>query len=140
MNINPLTIYLWQLADKILPILITFSVVFGVAGFILIIFHGIASADVEKYKARKAAEKNSDGYWDDNLAEAEVIVSWSTKWRLCVSASVISLLLSGMIPSSNTIAMMAIIPKIAESKAIQQDLPDLYDAAVKALKDQLQKK
>jgi uncharacterized membrane protein YccC len=44
----------------------------------------------------------------------------------------------GMItPSSRTIAMMYAIPAIVNSEPIQQDLPELYDMAVKSLKDQL---
>ena len=39
-----------------------------------------------------------------------------------------------LIPTSNTIAMMVVIPEIAKSKVIQTDLPDLYNAAVSALK------
>jgi hypothetical protein len=35
--------------------------------------------------------------------------------------------------------MMVVIPEIAKSKMMQQDLPDIYNAAVKALKDQLTK-
>lgn len=35
--------------------------------------------------------------------------------------------------------MMVIIPKIADSKIVKQDLPDLYNAAVDALKANLKK-
>jgi len=34
---------------------------------------------------------------------------------------------------------MVVIPEIAHSKVVQQDLPDIYDAAVKTLKEQLAK-
>ena len=61
-------------------------------------------------------------------------------------AGITSLLLASVfffantfVPSSKTIAMMVIIPEIAHSKVVQQDLPDIYNAAVKALKDQLAK-
>ncbi len=40
-------------------------------------------------------------------------------------------------PSSTTFAAMVIIPEIIESKAIQKDLPELYDAAVNKLKEEL---
>lgn len=33
--------------------------------------------------------------------------------------------------------MMVVIPKLAESKVVQQDLPEVYDLALKALKEQL---
>ena len=47
--------------------------------------------------------------------------------------------LNVFIPSSSTIAMMVVIPEIAHSKVVQQDLPDIYNAAVEALKNQLKK-
>ncbi len=40
-----------------------------------------------------------------------------------------------LIPSSKTIAMMYVIPAVANSAPIQRDLPIFYDAAVEALKD-----
>lgn len=43
-----------------------------------------------------------------------------------------------LIPSSKTIAMMVVIPRLASSKAIQTDIPDLYNLAVDTLKQKLQ--
>jgi hypothetical protein len=40
-------------------------------------------------------------------------------------------------PSSKDFAMMYVIPKIANSKVIQQDLPDIYEMAINGLKDRL---
>lgn len=54
---------------------------------------------------------------------------------LCILA--LSLTASVLMPSSKTIAMMVIIPKLAESKALQQDIPELYDLALKSLKEQI---
>lgn len=41
------------------------------------------------------------------------------------------------IPSSKTIAMMVAIPAIANSEPIQKDLPELYQLAKDALKEQI---
>ena len=61
-------------------------------------------------------------------------------WRTLIPVVLFTWLGCILIPSSSTIAMMVVIPKIAESKAIQQDLPDIYELAIKTLKDELQKK
>lgn len=42
-------------------------------------------------------------------------------------------------PSSKTIAIMVIAPAIVNSDPIQKDLPEIYNAAVDALKEQLKK-
>jgi len=117
MNISPFTIYLWQLADKALNGI-------GLAGVVLSIVFFVASAcfvfAYEDYEvpAREAAKKVLK-------RTAPIAAACNLLWLL--------------IPSSNTIAMMIIIPEIAHSKVVQQDLPDIYNAAVKALKDQLTK-
>lgn len=41
------------------------------------------------------------------------------------------------VPSQKTIALMYVLPRVAESEAIQRDVPELYRLAVDALKDQL---
>lgn len=42
-------------------------------------------------------------------------------------------------PSSKQIAMFYVVPHITESQVIKQDLPELYDLGVNALKDWLKK-
>lgn len=41
------------------------------------------------------------------------------------------------LPSSRTIALMYVLPRVADSEAIQQDVPELYHLAVDALKAEL---
>lgn len=41
------------------------------------------------------------------------------------------------VPSSKTIACMYVIPEITNSKAIQKDLPEIYDMAISALKENI---
>ena len=48
-----------------------------------------------------------------------------------------TLIVHMMLPSSKTVAMMVVVPAISQSKAIQQDLPDIYNMAIDALKAQL---
>lgn len=118
MTISPFTIYLWQLCDsmKVLfsGIAITLIVIFLLVGFVIFVTDGDILPD-EKEDALKV--------W--RIAKVGI-------GMICVCA-----IFDTLMPSSKTIAMMVVIPKLAESKAIQQDLPDVYDLAVKALKEQL---
>ena len=117
MNITPFTIYLWQLADNI-------SCLFSVTGFLLL----FVSAAIAIIGGCLRAEY---------LEEGQIAGRRLHKFLfLTIPLGFISMIISVAIPSSKTIAMMYVIPKIAESKAIQQDLPDLYEEAISALKDQ----
>jgi len=138
MNISPLTIYLWQLADRLVPPFATISVLLGVVSLVLFIVHMGSSSDAAKYAA-KNKKSNNDG-WLVEMQESEVQRDSSMRFlKKTLCGFLFSLAVSVLAPSSNTIAMMVIIPEIAHSKVVQQDLPDIYNAAVKALKDQLTK-
>lgn len=50
---------------------------------------------------------------------------------------VIAAMVNFFVPSSKTIAMMAVLPAVANSRVIQQDVPDLYAIAIEALKAEL---
>ena len=109
-TISPITIYLWQLADRLWPALFFLAAVFAFVGFLLLMAHYDEGYDTKKPGFLFAAT---------------------------------SVLLAGaaiLVPTSNTIAMMVIFPRIAESKVLQQDVPDIYNAAVQAVKDALKKK
>lgn len=43
------------------------------------------------------------------------------------------------IPTSKQMAMIYIVPQITESQVVKQDIPELYDLGVNALKDWLKK-
>ena len=113
MNISPLTIYLWQLADQLLSALGIATTISFVTLVVLLIFSTCPCDSV------------------------------STTCKASIKKSLLAVFVIGgfkvIVPSSNTIAMMIVIPEIAHSKVVQQDLPDIYNAAVKALKDQLTK-
>lgn len=112
MNISALTIYLWQLADSLCGTLTVLSFVSGITAL-------IASVG--------CAVVHGEGV-DDLKAPAKRLATW------CAGAFTVILLAKTLTPSSNTVAMMVVIPKLAESKVIQKDIPDLYNAAVEALK------
>jgi hypothetical protein len=142
MNISPLTIYLWQLCDRLPPICILFGVVLGFATIILFITSQVyrnnagaarvdaASAD---YAPRKA-QKEKDAVECDKMADRLTCC-----WHRTLPVAMLSFIGWSLAPSSNTVAMMVVIPQIADSKVVQQDLPDLYNAAVEALKANLKK-
>lgn len=52
----------------------------------------------------------------------------------------LSLLAGTFVPTSKEMAMMYVVPHIAESQVIKQDMPEIYDMGVKALKDWLKTK
>jgi len=117
MEINALTIYLWQLADRAISasgasVFVTLIIV-AASGFMMLFGHC-----ENEPKALRAGKK---------------IAKIGIPFLIFFSA------INTLVPSSNTIAMMVVIPKIAESKAIQQDLPEIYNAAVESLKEKLKK-
>ncbi len=109
MQITPFLIYLWQLADSVL------------AASIPILFISLIGC----------ALCAGLGYAEGVEAAKKAI------WRLFVPLAVVATLLKVFTPSSKTIAMMVIVPGIANSKVIQTDMPELYNLAVDALKSKL---
>lgn len=63
------------------------------------------------------------------------------KWfkRESIVAIIASLVIT-FLPSSKEIAMIYVVPHIAESQVVKQDIPELYDLGVDALKDWLKQK
>lgn len=122
MEITPLTIYLWQLADNVKAAGALACALITIGAIIHLVWGGMtldSCPNEEQTERARSALKIG---------------------RRLIIALAALLSLSCLLPSSNTIAMMVVIPKIADSKVIQQDVPDLYNTAVEALKDQLKKK
>lgn len=118
MNISPLTIYLWQLADPLKIHMQIATMAIAVVGGISLICAALAAID--------GASENTIGSM--------------CKWGKAMMIAGLSVFMAAsFIPSSNAIAMMVVIPQIAESKIVKTDLPDLYNAAVEALKSSLKK-
>lgn len=115
---TPLNIYLWQTADSFDTSLSMLSFVCAVPGTFLLLFSILAEGDFEK-----------------TMLDACRKIGIRALVTCAIAATLATLL-----PSSKTIALMYVLPEIANSKVMQQDVPELYDMAVKALKDQLSSK
>lgn len=48
-------------------------------------------------------------------------------------------ILTVLTPTSKEMAMIYVVPHLAESQVVKQDIPEVYDLGVKALKDWLKK-
>jgi FtsH-binding integral membrane protein len=104
---NPLLIYYWGQADTIIAALQIISTVVSIVGLVSYLF---------------------------GVEEFHSIIPVARKLMI---SGILGLFVSVFLPSSKTTAAMVVIPAIIESKAIQQDLPEIYNAAVDALKAQL---
>lgn len=110
---TPFDIYLWQQADTVICILAVPSWITVIVASVIWFVFGAHSPICEDFKlTAKSALK-------------------AIKIALPVA------LLAALIPSSKTIAMMVAIPAIANSEPIQKDLPELYQLAKEAIKEQL---
>lgn len=112
MNISPWTIYLWGQLD-------TIRGAFGFLGFLLVIFGPMFWCMA------------NDCFEDDSKR----IVKRAANIGLIFG--VLFGIASIFTPSSKTFAAIVIVPAIANSKPIQKDVPELYEAAVSALKAKL---
>ncbi len=114
MNISPFFIYSWQLADKLIQAS-TIICMLALIAAILAFTVGSAVIDMhpESERAIKSLRKNS------------------------LRSGLAALLVWVFTPSSNTVAMMVVIPEISKSQVIQKDLPELYSIAIEALKSGL---
>lgn len=83
----------------------------------------------------------SIAYWatggnTDEMYEHKAVKS-VLKWLIPVWLfSLIGLL---FVPNSKQMAMIYVVPQITESQVVKQDIPELYDLGVNALKDWLKK-
>ncbi len=59
------------------------------------------------------------------------------RWRKWCIAFMTTGFLAALIPNTSTLSAMYILPALSKSQAIQKDFPELYDAMVKKLKEQL---
>ena len=115
---TPLNIYLWQQADSFDLSLCMLALGCCLTGLVFTAFSIVAEGDFEKStldRCRKIGLR-------------------------AVAVFAVAATLATLLPSSKTIALMYVLPEIANSKVMQQDVPELYDMAVKALKDQLSSK
>ena len=108
-------IYLWGIADDINAAALSIAVAgFIIAGFLLI---ASFACEAESDKEQSAAAMRG--------------------FRKALITGCVALTVTVLAPSSKTIAAMVVIPAIANSDAIKRDLPDIYNAAVNQLKEEL---
>lgn len=122
---TPFNIYIWQQADAFKSI---FSP-FGFLGWLSLVLLGISAIVRMAY-----VSDEGDNPEDPFLKTLKPV----QRWLAGVASTGITLtLLAAAIPSSKTIALMVALPAIAKSEPIQQDLPEIYQLAKEALKEQL---
>ena len=112
------TIYLWTRLDTIQVLLCIGTVISGITWVVCSMVWIMATVD---------------GFEND----AKKVKPFTKKALLWFVAVVIPF---SLIPDSKEFAMMYAIPKVIESKAIKQDLPDIYDMAIKQLKKKIMDK
>ena len=115
MTISPFTVYLVMQADSIKTVAVGFATITGFAAVITTVF---------KYFGR------------DQLTESEVAAM--DKWQPRVAMATVALaVLAAALPPTKTLAAMIIVPAIANSDAIQKDVPEIYELAKDRLKEAL---
>ena len=73
------------------------------------------------------------------LEEEEAAIRKSkTGMKICAKWAVVPLILSSIIPTSKDFALIYVLPQIAQSEVIEKDVPELYNAAIKKLKEMIQ--
>lgn len=117
MTISPWLVYLWGIADSVRDGAILISMFAG----IFAIVGAIAVPTME-----------SDGDVDRGFLAS------MRKLRLVITTMFfVALPVAFLTPSSRTVAIMVIAPAIVNSSVIQKDVPELYEAAKKAMLDNL---
>ena len=111
MEITPLTIYIWQLADGL-------KNACGGLSFLCAVLAVIVFAIACKEDWPRVA-----------LGAAGIF-----------ACTIILAAMSVLLPSSKTIAMMYVIPKMADSEVIKKDVPEMYEMAKEALREYVGKK
>jgi len=112
---NWFVIYLWTRLDTIQALLCMGTVITGVTWAICLLCWIMASVDGQESDVKK-------------------IKPFTKRVLLWLVVFVIPFSLT---PSSKDFAMIYAIPKIIDSKAIKQDLPEIYDMAIKQLKKKI---
>jgi len=78
----------------------------------------------------------TDTYSDD----AQTVTKLCKRFfKILIVPWVVALLGVIFVPTSREMAMIYVVPHIAESQIIKQDVPELYDLGINALKDWLKK-
>ena len=116
MTITPATMYWFTRLDRITE---TCGIITVLSAFILlfltIAYYGTGSNTEDAYE-----HKTIGG-----------VLKWLVPvWLFCLIGTL-------FIPNSKQMAMIYVVPQITESQVVKQDIPELYDLGVNALKDWL---
>lgn len=121
MTITPATLYWFTRLDGING-LCTFVLVFGTLALAFFLIANIVAS--------------SNPQDEDSLDIKKVTSKWI---KILSFPYVLALLGNIFVPTSKEMAMIYVVPHLAESQVIKQDIPEVYDLGVKALKDWLNK-
>ena len=79
---------------------------------------------------------SADTYSDD----APIVTKLCKRFiKILIVPWIVAVLGVIFVPTSKEMAMIYVVPHIAESQVIKQDVPELYDLGINALKDWLKK-
>jgi Na+/phosphate symporter len=109
-------IYIWGIADNIGTAITIIAIVGLVLAGILLAVSGIAKIE---------------------SAEDETVSALNAGFKKALTAGLVALIVAALLPSSNTVAAMVVIPELANSDVIKRDLPDIYAAAIGKLKSEI---
>lgn len=112
---TPTLIYVWGIADNVRGCL---SALLAVAAF-------AAAGSIMAHVACKSEDL-------ENGARLAMVT-----FKRSITIGLPILVAWASVPSSKTIAAMVIIPTIANSEVIKRDIPDIYEAAISKLKEEL---
>ena len=119
MTITPAIMY-WFTRLDILNVFFMFVTIVGGLGilFLVIGYYGTSLNDCSE------SDRQAHGI----MAR---ILKWAAPlWALCLIGAL-------FVPTSKQMAMIYVVPQITESQVVKQDIPELYDLGVNALKDRL---
>lgn len=119
---NPWIIYLVMKADML-------CVAMGAIGVISLVISLLAI--ITKYD--NLPDKDGRFFGEDERRYK--LASWWMKRAFCLA--VLFIPLAGLMPNTKTLAAMYIVPKVFESKVVKEDVPELYDLALEAVKRSL---
>ena len=118
MTITPAIMYWFTRLDRITA---TFDII-TLLGVFALLFLSIAYY---------ATGSNTDEMYEHKVVKS--VLKWLIPvWLFCLIGAV-------FIPNSKQMAMIYVVPQITESQVVKQDIPELYDLGVNALKDWLKK-
>lgn len=118
MTITPATMYWFTRLDRITD---TFTLITVLGAFILLFLSLVYYAT-----------GNTNEVYEHNTVKG--ILKW------LIPVWLFSLIGVLFIPNSKQMAMIYVVPQITESQVIKQDIPELYDLGVNAMKEWLKKK